>query len=225
MAAVYRFLSSYEGLVYLVLAIGGVIALRWLWSAWREWREAIFGLEREFAQRRLNRALAISFVILLLALGEFILASFVVPALPATVFMPTATLNILATPTGTLPAELATALAVAPATSTAESESGCMPGRLNFTSPKPGQELSGIIELMGTVNIPNFGFYKYEVAPLGSDTWATISAGREVVREDTLGRWDTTEMTPGDYNLRLVVTDNQGESLPACIIPVRVAGQ
>jgi hypothetical protein len=39
-------------------------------------------------------------------------------------------------------------------------------------------KLKASIELTGTVNIPNFGFYKYEVAPAGSDTWATISAGR-----------------------------------------------
>jgi hypothetical protein len=72
------------------------------------------------------------------------------------------------------------------------------------------------------VNISNFGFYKYEVAPQGSDTWATISAGRAIVNNGSLGRWDTTALTPGDYQLRLVVTDNQGQALQACVVPVRV---
>ena len=94
--------------------------------------------------------------------------------------------------------------------------------QIMLTSPKPGEEVKGTIVLIGTVNIPNFGFYKYEVAPLGSDTWATISAGREIVLNSKLGDWITTALTPGDYQLRLVVTDNQGQALPACVVPVRV---
>jgi hypothetical protein len=91
-----------------------------------------------------------------------------------------------------------------------------------LTSPQPGEEIKGTIDLIGTVNISNFGFYKYEVAPAGGSTWATISADRKVVVDASLGRWDTTALTPGDYQLRLVVTDNQGISLPPCVVPVRV---
>ncbi len=82
--------------------------------------------------------------------------------------------------------------------------------------------MKGKIVLIGTVNIPNFGFYKYEVAALGSDTWATISAGREIVIDSKLGEWITTALIPGDYQLRLVVTDNQGQELQACVVSVRV---
>jgi hypothetical protein len=91
-----------------------------------------------------------------------------------------------------------------------------------LTSPQAGDEIKGTIELIGTVNIPNFGFYKYEVARMGSDTWATISANRDPVIDGLIGRWNTTALTPGDYQLRLVVTDNQGKMLPACVVPVRV---
>jgi hypothetical protein len=76
--------------------------------------------------------------------------------------------------------------------------------------------------LIGTVDIPNFGFYKYEIAPAGSDTWATIAAGRSVVKDGPLGRWDTSALTPGDYQVRLVVVDNQGTILSPCVVPVRV---
>jgi hypothetical protein len=102
---------------------------------------------------------------------------------------------------------------------------GCVPSQVILTSPQPGEEVQGTIDLIGTVNIPSFGFYKYEVASQGSDTWATISAGREVVINGTIGRWDTTALTPGDYQLRLVVTDNEGNSLPPCTVPVRVLAQ
>ena len=66
---------------------------------------------------------------------------------------------------------------------------------------------------------------KYEIASLGSDNWSTIQAGGQVVVDGTLGLWDTTELTPGDYLLRLVVTDNQGQALPPCVVTVRVVGQ
>jgi len=70
--------------------------------------------------------------------------------------------------------------------------------------------------------VPNFGFYKYEYAAQGSETWSTILAGNKPVIAGILGTWDTTEITPGDYQLRLVVSDNTGVELPACIIHVRV---
>ncbi len=224
MAAIYRFLGNYEVFIYIVLAIGGLFALRWLWTAWNEWRRAVYNLEREFALRRMGRAVASLTLVLVLFCGELIASSFIIPNLPASFFIATPTLDLLATPTGTITAQLATQIALTPRPEpTIGNTSGCVTDKLIITSPKPGTEVSGVVDLQGTANTPNFGFYKYEVAPLNSDTWATISAGRSVVINGQLGIWDTTTLTPGDYQLRLVVTDNQGQVLPPCIIPLRVA--
>ncbi len=223
MAAIYRFLSTYEVLIYIVLAIGLLYFGRWLWRSWNEWRDAFYSLEREFALRRMGRAIAAVSLILILLCGEIVTASIIVPSLPAAFFLATPTLDLLATPTGTISAELATQLALTPLpVPTVEGGEGCQPGKLTLTAPKAGTEIRGTVDIQGTVNIPNFGFYKYEVAPINSDSWATISAGRKIVVAGSLGQWDTTSVTPGDYQLRLVATDNQGQSLPACIIPVRV---
>lgn len=226
MAAIYEFLGTYEVLIYILLAIGGLFAFRWLWQSWGEWREAVYSLEKEFALRRMGRSIALLTLVLALFCGEFFTASFIIPNLPATFFIPTATLDLLATPTGTISPELATQIALTPRpVATLSNTSGCIPGELEITAPKAGTEVNGTLDIQGTANIQNFGFYKYEVAPLNSDTWATISAGRKVVVEGSLGQWDTTALTPGDYQLRLVVTDNQGQSLPPCVIPVRVTSQ
>jgi hypothetical protein len=56
----------------------------------------------------------------------------------------------------------------------------------------------------------------------GSDSWSTILANNQIVQDGELGRWDTAEITPGDYKLRLVVTDNQGNAMPACVVPVSI---
>jgi hypothetical protein len=221
MVELYRFLASYEALIYILLAIGGLFSFRWLWRSWREWRIAVFSLEREFSARRLGRSAAISAIIIILFCAEFFMASFVIPGLPADFFLATPTLDVFTTPTGTLSPEMQTQFAEA-LPPQAMSDSGCVPNQIMISFPEPGDEILGAIELRGTVNIPNFGFYKYEIAPAGSDTWVTISAGRAIVNDASLGRWDTTALTPGDYQLRLVVTDNQGQVLTPCLIQVRV---
>lgn len=224
METVYRFLANYEGLIYILLSLGGLFAFRWLWKSWREWRDSVFGLEREFAVRRLSQALIVSVLILFLFLGELFLASFIAPALPSSDIQVTPTLGILDQTRSSLSSDPAVALTlVTPmANSVSASAEGCVPGEIILTSPEPGQEVSGTVMLVGTVDVDNFGFYKYEVAPQGTDSWATISAGREIIRNGDVGMWDTSTLTPGDYQLRLEVTDNQGGSYSPCVISVRV---
>lgn len=221
MADFLKFISTYEALIYIVLAIGALFSFRWLYRSWTEWRVAVFSLEREFSSRRLSRSVLISALIVIMFCVEFFVASFVVPGLPADFFLTTPTLDLISTPTGTLSAELLTQIANQPQVAQPNA-AGCTPGQIELSFPEAGDEIRGVIELTGTVNIPNFGFYKYEVAPNGSDTWATIAAGRTVVNQGSLGRWDTTALTPGDYQLRLVVVDNQGTVLTPCVVPVQV---
>ena len=221
MVELVKFLALYEGLIYIVLAIGALFSFRWLYRSWSEWRIAVFSLEREFSARRLGRSALISVLLVIFFCFEFFITSFLVPGLPSDFFLATPTLDLISTPTGTLSAEFMTQVANLPAVPAAGS-TGCIPGQINFTFPESGTEIKGIVELTGTVSIPNFGFYKYEIAPAGSDTWATIAAGREAVVEGPLGRWDTSALTPGDYQLRLVVVDNQGILLPPCVVQLQV---
>jgi hypothetical protein len=222
MAEIYNFLRTYEVLIYILLAIGALFAFRWLWRSWRESQTAVYKMEREFSARRLGQSVAISTLIVILFCTEFFIATFILPGLPADVLITTPTLDLISTPTGTLSPEMMTQFANLPPQPMAANVSGCTPNQIMLTSPEAGDEIKGTVELIGTANTPNFGFYKYEVARMGSDTWATISADRNSVTNGLLGRWNTTALTPGDYQLRLVVIDNKGLALPACIVPVRV---
>ncbi len=223
MEEILRFFVLYAPLVYLLLAVGALFVIRRLLRSLREGQAAVFGLEREIAQQRTNQAVAMLVLVLLVGLGEVALTSFLAPGLPAISMLTTPTVNLLAVPTNTLSPELlATLSRVTPVASPMVAATGCIPGQIMLTFPKPASEVSGQITLEGTADIPNFGFYKYEVAPLNSDLWSTIQAGRTVVNDGALGLWDTTTLTPGDYMLRLVVTDNQGQALPSCVVPVRV---
>ena len=222
MGFVYRTLATYEPLIYIVLAIGGLYAFRWMWRSWREWRDSVYGLEREFALQRLGRATAVALFILGLVFAEFFIATFIAPSLPASDILATPTLDLLVTPAGTLPPGATPPAITQPVPS---GMSGCIPDEIMITSPRPGEDVKGLIKISGTADVPNFGFYKYEVAPMGSQNWATIAAQREPVRNGDLGEWNTVSLTNGEYFLRLVVTDNVGTALDPCVIAIRVLNQ
>src|SRR5215216_2064854 len=222
MGFVYRTLANYEPLIYIALAIGAMFAFRRMWRSWREWRDSVYSLEREFALRRLGQATALALLILGLVFAEFFVATFIAPSLPASDILATPTLNLLVTPAVTL-SPGSTALAVTQPVP--NGMSGCVPGKVMITSPKPGDEVKGTIKITGTADAPNFAFYKYEVASVGTQNWATIAAKQDPVKDNDLGEWNTIPFTNGDYFLRLVIIDNVGSSLEPCVIAVRVLNQ
>lgn len=99
---------------------------------------------------------------------------------------------------------------------------GCIPGQIIITSPQNGSEIQGTVVITGTASTPNFGFYKLEMKRADQNNWLTILAGNETKVDATLGSWNTSLLSPGDHQLSLVITDNQGASLDPCIIQVRV---
>jgi hypothetical protein len=220
------FFRAFETWIYLFLGLWGLIFIRRFILAWQELRGAVFGLEREKAQVRLNQSASILVLLLSVAVVEFILVSFIAPALPGANLLPTPTLDLLATPTTTLAAgEARNALeteAFNAEPPQATQIPGCIPGQIEISSPTNGQEISGVFEITGAANIPNFGFYKFEIKRPDEGVWLTIQAGNAVVNGGKLGDWDTTRLTPGEYQLGLVVVDNQAQASPACIIQVRV---
>ena len=224
MGYVYRSLDTYEPLIYISLAILGLFVFRRMWMMWREWRDSVYTLEREFALGRLGRATALGFLVLGLFFVEFYIATFVAPSLPASDLLTTPTLDLLASPQATLLPVDATqaALVTQPVQS---GMSGCITDQIMITSPRSGEDLSAVVDLIGTANVPNFGFYKYEVAPVGTLNWATIGADRKPKKNELLGRLNTLSLSNGDYFLRLVITDNVGNSLEPCVISVRVLNQ
>jgi hypothetical protein len=226
-----RFFRTYEIWMYVILALAGLVYIRKIILAWEELRRAAFGLERESAQSQLNYSVGMLVLLFIMAIGVFALVSFVSPAFPASNPLLTPTLDLLASPTTTLvlqesPEGAAEETAVESMPELEATEQvlgeGCLPGQIMLTEPKQGEEISGLIIVKGTADIQNFGFYKYEVARPGETAWLTILAGRDIIRDGELGQWDTRALAPGDYMLRLVVTDNQGESLEPCVIQVRV---
>ena len=223
-----RFFRAYEVWIYLFLGLGGLIYIRKFILAWQELREAAFGLERDSAQTRLNQSASVLTLLVALSVTLFFLVSFVAPTLPGAIPLLTPTLDLLATATSTLPptpSETAgTPLAATPTLSTTPQAAGagCIPGQIDISSPQNGSEIQGTVTITGTVSTSNFGFYKLEMKRVEEANWLTILAGNEVKINGTLGAWNTSLLSPGDHQLSLVVTDNQGNSYDPCVIQVRV---
>ena len=224
-----RFFRTYEMWMYVILALAGLVYVRKFILAWEELRRAAFGLERESAQASLNQSAGMMVLLFMMAVAVFVLVSFVAPSFPASNPLLTPTMDLLASPTTTLAGEGTELVSASPTVGELSLTptiivvgEGCVPGQIMLSEPVDGTEINGVIVVKGTANIQNFGFYKYELARPGETAWLTIQAGRDIIQDGDLGQWDTRTLAPGDYMLRLVVTDNQGESLEPCVIRVRV---
>lgn len=224
MDQIVGFFTENERWIYVALGVFAIWHIIKFSSAWNTLRSASFSMERELAQNKLNRAAIMLVLALLVAVSEFTLVSFLAPTMPGARPLPTPTLNILSIPTATLAPDQtgeAPALQVTP-TLFVNPMAGCIPDEVMITSPEDGAEVSGVIQVIGTANIPDFGFYKYEIARPGESIWLSINAGEQVVQDGVLGEWITSVLPPGDYQLRLMVADNLGKFKLPCTVQVRV---
>ncbi len=233
MDSLIRFLVKYEVLLYFLIAVIVVLSLRRVMIAWKNWRTALFGIEKENAQYSFNQG--ITFLILsgLLGMGLFIITTFVAPSIPNLQQVPTPTIDLTTQPTGTVVSATETPVATSGLIPTLESvfNRGCVPDQIDWTSPVDGDTISGTVTLKGTVNVADLGYYRYDYAPDQTDTWTTLAAGSSKIVNQPLGSsadqqnggtWDTSVLTPGKYKLRLAVFDHQNTAFNECIITVTI---
>ena len=225
MEQVFQFFRTYEIWIYITLGIMVLWEIRKFILSWEELRGAFFGLEKEAAQSRVNSSATLVVLLILMIVAEFTVVTFVVPTLPGANPLPTAKLDLLATPTTTLAVPTQNSMETPNATSTpgeVPAAEGCVAGQVNLTSPLNGDTVSGNVTIRGSADIPNFGFYTLEVARPGDVVWLPKQVVQQPVKNNILGTWDTTSLTPGEYMFRLVVTDNLGNELTPCAIRVMV---
>lgn len=220
MPNVLSFFKDSEIFVYILLGILAVWQLRKFSVAWDALRSAAFGLEQESARARLNLSAMMLVLLLILVVVEFGVVSFIVPAVPEASPLLTPTLDLLATPN--VEADDPQVEITSPAPDLQVSESGCVPGFVDILSPEANAVVSDVVEITGSATIPNFGFYKFEMATVDNPAWLTIQAGDVLVEDGPLGYWDTSRLSTGEYLLRLIVTDNQGTASVPCTVQLRV---
>lgn len=225
MEELLRFIANYEIGAYVICGLVIIFNLKGVLEGMVASRKASFRLEKEVAQKKLRSSITIISLFTLFGISIFILVSVASLRFPGISRIATPTVDVLATQ---IPEEGLTGAAqetrqVEMQTQTAVALTGCIPQQLEWLEPASGAEVSGSVELRGTVNVANLGFYKYEYRNLNDELWTPISAGnRPVIEELFTGRWNTAQLAPGNYALRLVVSDNQNNLLKPCEIEVKV---
>ncbi|MBA4420171.1 MAG: hypothetical protein C0391_03400 [Anaerolinea sp.] len=223
MADIYQFIKLAETYIYVFIGLISFIYFRKLIMALGEFKNSIFGLEKDHARTHIISAVGGLLLMLIAAVGVFIFITvsgdnpsiFTIQKTPkidlSATLTPMDTQAIIAE--GTQPSILEP-----PQVMDAPS---CQPGVIEWTSPQEGAEIRGKVELKGTANIENFGFYKYEYS-VDQINWNALVVGTKIVTNDILGVWDTSLLVPGDYYLRLVVYDNQENSMPPCVVKINI---
>lgn len=223
-----NFIASYEIGAYIIFGLVIIINLKNVFEGIIGLKKANFRLEKEVAQKKLRSSITIISLFLIFGLSIFILVSVASIKFPGISRIATPTVDLLATnvPGNAESSIVQGTLEMEKMTQTAIALTGCIPGQLEWIEPASGDEVSGSVELRGTVNVPNLGFYKYEYKFQSEDIWTPISAGNKPVIEELFGgRWNTEQLQPGNYSLRLVVSDNQNNLLKPCEIEVKVLPQ
>lgn len=209
--------------IYLIAGLMLFIALIKLIKLSNEKKETVFGLEKEIIGKRIRNTFTMLALSALMILAELFFVSY------ASVKYP----NITATATPTVEVQAATATSgmIIQSQTTFEilstersiGSEGCIENQIDWLSPKDGEEVRGAIELKGTVNVPNLGFYKFEYRAANDTNWTTIAGANQAVVEGSLGgTWNSQNLTPGEYQLRIVAYDSQNNEYPACTITIRV---
>jgi hypothetical protein len=224
--SVLRGLVTYRTGIFILLGLGILVYLRMFILGLGEWQRSVFGLERRIAQRKLISASTGLLLLFLLVIGEFLLVTVVEPRMPAQPTQAQAVLNPGTIPTATLMADNDGQELAAPTIDLDLDQtdllSECIEDVLEITFPANGDRVSGSVEVIGSVNVDNFGSYKYEYSPTGTIQWVTIAAGNQLKLDEIIGFWYTSALIPGPYLLRLVPLNNAGEEMTPCIVAVEV---
>jgi hypothetical protein len=95
---------------------------------------------------------------------------------------------------------------------------------IQIFSPLPGEAVQGLVQIIGTIDIP--GFQSYELAFTfkegDTQTWFLIAQGDTPVIQGVLGEWDTTVLTDSIYDLLVRVHLQNGEVNDILIEDIRV---
>lgn len=224
---ILRGLITFGTGIFILLGIGILIYLRKFIISLHEWQQSVFGLEQNIAKRKLVSATTGIALLILLMIGEFLLVVVIGPQMPEQHAQRITEFNPLATATATISVEESQIPSSTVTAGVMEEtlESNCVEDVLEITSPGDGETVSGIVEIVGTVNVEDFGYYKYEYSTIGTINWITIAAEDQLKLDELLGNWNTFDLTPGSYLLQVVPLNSAGESLAPCIIRLEVVNE
>ncbi len=233
MTIIVKLIADYAVWLYLFLVLAAFLFLRAYAVARRERENAIFTLERESATGRMVQATTGLLATLIIIGGVFYTSRVLVEEVPLPEVTPTPTVLVVLPPSPTPPPLLPTPTSTAtprprstptPAeTSTPTPETpqviaaDCPNPAVRISEPGNGAVVSGVIQIVGSANIPDLEYYKFEFRASAGD-WTFIQRFNQDINGGILGAWDTRSVPSGDYEFRLVVVDKTGNYPSPCVV-------
>ncbi|MDE3089687.1 MAG: PBP1A family penicillin-binding protein [Chloroflexota bacterium] len=82
-----------------------------------------------------------------------------------------------------------------------------------ISSPREGNVLVGSVDIVGTVQMPDFDHYLVQIG-FGNDPqdWIVLVRGTNPVQDSALATWDTRRVPDGAYTIRLEMDDRSGHA-------------
>jgi hypothetical protein len=238
MTIIVKLIADYAVWLYLLLGLFAFFFLRAYLVARRERDNSIFALERESATGRMAQATMGFLVTLILIGGVLYTSQTLVEEIPLPEATPTATMIIVLPPTATPPPLLPTPtptetprprptpppLEAPPPTTEASLgvAASCPSPGVRISEPGTGATISGVIQIIGSADIPDFWYYKFEFRGNGFGDWTFIQRFDTSINGGILGVWDTRSVPSGDYEFRLVVVDKTGNYPEPCSLLLSV---
>jgi hypothetical protein len=230
--------------LYILAAGGALLGLRSFLRARYDLRLSQFSLEREQAEER--GGWAITQILLLIEVGIlfFVLANVTYTAWDqhenpnAVVVTPSQTVAFstgVPLDTGqsfTVPTPVQEGIEIRPTqppsptfagtVQPADDPVGCLADQVNITLPSNGQVIFENQPVMGTANIQNFGYYRFEIRNIeeGGEFGVMEADYTSPVTNGPLGQLIPQNFVPGEYRFRLAVFDTTGSTRGACEISV-----
>ncbi len=84
---------------------------------------------------------------------------------------------------------------------------------MTITSPRDGSALTGSVDIVGSVQMPDFDHYTVQIG-IGNDPqdWIQLVFGTNQVQDARLASWDTLHYPDGQYTIRIAMQDHAGHS-------------
>lgn len=90
--------------------------------------------------------------------------------------------------------------------------------------PKAGDAVRGVVEIRGTITVDSFNSAEiyYAYSSPDQSNWFLINRIDQPVESGVIARWDTTTITDGAYQIKLVVQKTSGTTTEVIVNPIFV---
>jgi hypothetical protein len=95
---------------------------------------------------------------------------------------------------------------------------------ISISSPKSGDAVRGLVSVSGTTNLEGFASSEVDFAYHQNDAreWFLIDQSNQPVSDGAIATWDTSTITDGIYDLRLIVNLADGSQKTVEVTNIRV---